>query len=259
MLFRYIRHIGGDTSSSPGATNRFTDAGSISTWASGYMNWAAYQGILGVGTASLDPRGNAQRSHTVATLSRVVNMFSIGAVNLPPLTEIPNAPPQTPTPPTQTPTPPPQTPTPPPQTPTPPPPKPEPLNITDFRSEDIRGYRGVELTGGRLSFNAFMVTHTLRLTIKNNTQTEIIGVDLYAKYTNVFGSPATVSLLFTEQTLAFQGSIRSEHQEDVVWNMSHSSNVYRMDFAIIRYITANGDIVNIPENEQVWFYITRGS
>jgi hypothetical protein len=63
------------------------------------MNWAAYQGILGVGTSTLNPRGNAHRSHTVATLHRVVNMFSIEGTNLPPLTEIPGAPPQTPPPP----------------------------------------------------------------------------------------------------------------------------------------------------------------
>jgi len=84
MLFRYIRHIGGDISSEPGAADRFSDAGRISSWAKGYMNWAAYQGILGVGTASLNPTGNARRSETVATLNRVVDMFSIDAINLPP-------------------------------------------------------------------------------------------------------------------------------------------------------------------------------
>ena len=84
MLFRYIRYIEGDTSSAPGATNRFNDSGSISQWARGYMNWAAYQGILGVGTSSLNPRGNARRSETVATLKRVVDMFSIDAPPDPP-------------------------------------------------------------------------------------------------------------------------------------------------------------------------------
>jgi len=93
MLFRYIRHIGGDISSSPGATNRFNDSGSISTWAGGYMSWAAHWSILGRGTDSLNPRGNARRSETVATLNRVVDMFSIDAIDLPP-------PPRTPTPPT---------------------------------------------------------------------------------------------------------------------------------------------------------------
>jgi hypothetical protein len=47
------------------------------------MNWAASQGILGVGTNTLNPRGNARRSETVATLNRVVNMFSLDAINLP--------------------------------------------------------------------------------------------------------------------------------------------------------------------------------
>ncbi|MCL2661801.1 MAG: S-layer homology domain-containing protein [Oscillospiraceae bacterium] len=83
MLFRYIRYIGGDTSSSPGATDRYNDARNISSWAREYMNWAAHKGILGVGTSSLNPMGNAHRSHTVATLSRVVNMFGIEAENLP--------------------------------------------------------------------------------------------------------------------------------------------------------------------------------
>jgi len=38
MLFRYIRHVGGDTSSQSGALNRFTDRGTVSGWATSYMN-----------------------------------------------------------------------------------------------------------------------------------------------------------------------------------------------------------------------------
>jgi hypothetical protein len=104
MLFRYIRYIGGDTSSTPGATNRFNDAGRISSWAVGYMNWAAYHGILGRGTDSLNPTGNARRSETVATLNRVVNMFSIIAPPTLP-TPVPPLPPTPTPPPTPIPTP----------------------------------------------------------------------------------------------------------------------------------------------------------
>jgi len=92
ILHRYIRHIGGNATAPAGIIDRYSDAGLVSSWARASMNWAAHHGIMGLGTSNLDPKGNALRSHAVATLHRVVNTFNIRALNLPPLSEIPGAP-----------------------------------------------------------------------------------------------------------------------------------------------------------------------
>ena len=68
MLWRYA--------GSPGASadlNGYTDAGSISSWASEAMTWAVETGLVnGVGGSSLAPQGTATRAQVAAILMRFI-------------------------------------------------------------------------------------------------------------------------------------------------------------------------------------------
>jgi len=76
MLHRYIGDLGLNTTAPADALNRFSDRGSVSSWATAAMRWGAHNGIIGAG-GTLNPRGNASRAETVTMLQRVVNTFSI--------------------------------------------------------------------------------------------------------------------------------------------------------------------------------------
>ena len=59
----------------------YTDRNTISTWldAREAVNWAVYNGIMGVNVTTLNPRGNATRAEAVTMLYRVVEIFNISA------------------------------------------------------------------------------------------------------------------------------------------------------------------------------------
>jgi hypothetical protein len=79
MLHRYI----GDGEHAPDrlGSGSYTDHGAISTWtgARPAVNWAVHNGIKGVNTTTLNPRGNATRAEAVTMLYRVVGIFNIPA------------------------------------------------------------------------------------------------------------------------------------------------------------------------------------
>jgi len=78
MLYRYV---GGGTPAPQNVLDRYTDNNRISTWAGARdaVNWAVYYGLMGVGTTTLNPRGNATRAEAVTMLYRVVETFNIQA------------------------------------------------------------------------------------------------------------------------------------------------------------------------------------
>jgi len=78
MLYRYI---GGGTPVPENKLGGHTDQHMISTWAGARdaVNWAVHNGIMGVGTTILNPRGNATRAEAVTMLYRVVEIFDIPA------------------------------------------------------------------------------------------------------------------------------------------------------------------------------------
>jgi hypothetical protein len=78
MLYRYI---GGGRPAPVDRLDDYTDQINISQWAGAReaVNWAVYRRIMGVGTNTLNPRGNATRAEAVTMLYRVVDMFNIPA------------------------------------------------------------------------------------------------------------------------------------------------------------------------------------
>ncbi|MCL2661803.1 MAG: S-layer homology domain-containing protein [Oscillospiraceae bacterium] len=76
MLHRYI---GGGTPAPIDVLGGYTDRNTISTWAGARdaVNWAVYNGIMGVNVNTLNPRGNATRAEAVTMLYRVVGTFKI--------------------------------------------------------------------------------------------------------------------------------------------------------------------------------------
>jgi hypothetical protein len=76
MLYRYI---GGGVPAPENRLGGYTDHNAISSWARDAVNWAVYNGIMGVGSNTLNPRGNATRAEAVTMLHRVVETFNISA------------------------------------------------------------------------------------------------------------------------------------------------------------------------------------
>lgn len=75
MLYRYVSAAEGDTSAT-GALTRFSDGGSVSSWAADAMAWAVGAGILGGrDTGALDPAGNATRAEVATMLMRLVDFL----------------------------------------------------------------------------------------------------------------------------------------------------------------------------------------
>ena len=78
MLYRYI---GNETPAPEDRLGDYADRDMISTWAGARdaVNWAVYNGIMGVDTTTLNPGGNATRAEAVTMLYRVVDIFGIPA------------------------------------------------------------------------------------------------------------------------------------------------------------------------------------
>jgi hypothetical protein len=76
MLYRYI---GGEVPAPIDRLDRYADQHMISTWtgARDAVNWTVYHGIMGVGTTTLNPGGNATRAEAVAMLQRVVEKLVV--------------------------------------------------------------------------------------------------------------------------------------------------------------------------------------
>lgn len=71
MLYRYMTYIGEDVSARA-YLSRYTDSGSISTYAESAMSWAVAEGILNGRTATtLAPSGNCTRAEVAAMITRV--------------------------------------------------------------------------------------------------------------------------------------------------------------------------------------------
>lgn len=74
MLYRYAKLLGMDVKAT-GNLDGFTDAASVSTWASDAMTWAVGAGIIkGTDTKALDPTGAATRAETACMIDRFVGL-----------------------------------------------------------------------------------------------------------------------------------------------------------------------------------------
>ena len=70
ILYRYAKHSGADVSKTAELT-KFSDAGSVGSWAIEAMKWAVASGIIGGAEGNLiSPQGNATRAQTAVMLVR---------------------------------------------------------------------------------------------------------------------------------------------------------------------------------------------
>ena len=70
ILFRYAAYKGYDTTA-PDNLSGFTDAAQISSYAKTAMQWANEKGLVtGVGSSTLQPKGNATRAQIATILMR---------------------------------------------------------------------------------------------------------------------------------------------------------------------------------------------
>ncbi len=70
ILYRYAKHSGADVSKTAELT-KFSDAGSVGSWAIEAMKWAVARGIIGGAEGNLiSPQGNATRAQTAVMLVR---------------------------------------------------------------------------------------------------------------------------------------------------------------------------------------------
>ena len=72
ILYRYAEYKGIDTSARA-TLDSYSDAGSISPWATDVVSWANAVGLMnGVGENTLDPQGTATRAQVAAMLQRFI-------------------------------------------------------------------------------------------------------------------------------------------------------------------------------------------
>lgn len=76
MLYNYADMLGVDTSARANL-NAYSDADSVSSWASEVMSWANATGLItGTTTTTLDPQGTATRAQVAAMLERFVLLIA---------------------------------------------------------------------------------------------------------------------------------------------------------------------------------------
>lgn len=92
MLYRYAEYAGVDTASDTTELNKFTDAGSIPSYAVEPLAWAVKNGIVsGTSATTISPSGSATRAQVATMLMRYTAAFGDGQATDPGETE-PNTP-----------------------------------------------------------------------------------------------------------------------------------------------------------------------
>ena len=76
MLYRYAKMKGYDVSASADISG-YTDASSVSSWATDAMRWAVSAGLINGRTATtLAPQGNATRAEVASILMRFMQKYT---------------------------------------------------------------------------------------------------------------------------------------------------------------------------------------
>ena len=79
MLYRYAEYAGADTAADTSTLDKFTDAGSIPSYAVEPLAWAVKNGIVsGTSSTTLSPSGSATRAQVATMLMRYAQKFGDG-------------------------------------------------------------------------------------------------------------------------------------------------------------------------------------
>lgn len=88
MLYRYAEYAGADTAADTSVLNKFTDTGSISSYAVEPLAWAVTNGIVsGTSATAISPSGSATRAQVATMLMRYAKAFGDGQTTDPGETE----------------------------------------------------------------------------------------------------------------------------------------------------------------------------
>lgn len=88
MLYRYAEYAGADTAADTSVLNKFTDTGSISSYAVEPLAWAVTNGIVsGTSATAISPSGSATRAQVATMLMRYAQAFGDGQTTDPGETE----------------------------------------------------------------------------------------------------------------------------------------------------------------------------
>ena len=75
MLYRYAQHLGMDTKTNKDLKS-YSDADTVSSWATDAMKWAVDKGLIaGRTNSTLAPGGTATRAETATILQRMVELM----------------------------------------------------------------------------------------------------------------------------------------------------------------------------------------
>lgn len=88
MLYRYAEYAGADTAADTSVLNKFTDTGSIPSYAVEPLAWAVTNGIVsGTSATAISPSGSATRAQVATMLMRYAKAFGDGQTTDPGETE----------------------------------------------------------------------------------------------------------------------------------------------------------------------------